>query len=454
MSSSPESMERRLVSADPPLPVGAPFGLRAFYHLARDLFLRGLDYLESALTMISIVGAISFPLYYWVWAYLFPQPYENLPLRLVGAALFVAGALRHYWPQSWRRFEPVFWYLTALYSLPFFFSFMMLKNDGSHISTMTLMVTAFLLVLLVDWLNLIIMFVVGSALGWLCFYLTEGIAIPRNFQPESIPVLLFVVIFGSLVNYKAELVKRERLRAILAVAGNIAHEMRTPLLAIKAGAAGLQKHLPSLLDAYGKARDGGLDVARIRGGQLAGLSKTLDRIASETDYANVIIDMLLTNAGKTELQPSQFKRVSMADCVDQALARYVFKSEEERAKVTWQRDEDFEFQGSDLLVIHVLFNLMKNALYFVHEAGHGEISIRLERKADANYLYFRDTGTGIAPDMLPHIFEPFYSSLEQGTGTGMGLSFCKLVMQGFGGHIACRSEMGRFTEFELGFPKV
>ncbi len=63
-------------------------------------------------------------------------------------------------------------------------------------------------------------------------------------------------------------------------------------------------------------------------------------------------------------------------------------------------------------------------------------------------------GTGIAADKLPSIFQPFYTSLEQGTGTGMGLSFCKMVMDGFGGAIACRSKLGEFTEFELKFPKA
>lgn len=438
----------------PLLPSARRRGLYGVAKQARDLFLQNLDYLEPALTPISILGAIAFPLYFWVWAYLFPQPYENLPLRLIGTALFALALTRHHWPAAVRRFEPLFWYLTCLYALPFFFTYMMLMSAASQVSQMAAMVMTFLLVLVVDWLNLIIMIVIGTLLGWLCFYLTEGVVLPDDFDAEWIPVMLFVVAFGSVVNYRAELAKRERMRALLAAAGNIAHEMRTPLLAIKAGAVGLERHLPTLLGAYRKARDGGLDVDKIRQAQLDGMEKVPARIIAETDYANVIIDMLLANAGRTAPPPEQFGTYSMAGCIEQALGRYVFKSTAERGRIQWSAEQDFDFRGSDLLVIHVLFNLIKNALYFVNQAGHGDISVRMERRSEANFLFFRDTGAGIPADRLTRIFEAFYSSLEHGTGTGMGLAFCKMVMESLGGRIACRSEPGRFTEFELRFPKV
>lgn len=429
-------------------------GARGFYHLARKLFSRNLGYLDPTLTAIAIFGAVLFPAYYFVWVYIFPQPYENLVLRLIASLLCLVVAARQYLPRWLRRFDSLLWFLTCMYVLPFFFTYMLLKNESSQVWLMSTIVAAFILVLLVDWLNLIVIFVAGTALAWVCYAVTEHIVVPPSFYLEIVPILLFVVIFGSILNYKVELVKHDRLKAMLTVAGNIAHEMRTPLLSIKAGAAGLQRQVPALLESYRTAQDQGLAVPKIRPGQLAGLGKVLDRISSEIDYANVIIDMLLANAGKTEISPARFNNCSIVACIDQAFDRFVFKSAAERAKVVWDRQNDFTFRGSEILMIHVVFNLLKNALYFINQAGKGEITIRLEAAEDANYLYFRDTGTGIAADKLPNIFQPFYTSLEQGTGTGMGLSFCKMVMDGFGGIIACRSEVGEFTEFELKFPKV
>ncbi len=432
----------------------ARLSVRGFYQLARDLFIQSVSYLGPTLTTISVFGVVMFPAYYFVWVYIFPQPYESLLLRLIGSLLCLLVAARRYLPAWLRRYDPLLWFVTILYVLPFFFTYMLLKNDSSQVWLMSTMAAAFLLVLLVDWLNLIGIFVAGTALAWACYAVTDKIVLPPSFYLETVPVLLFVVIAGSILNYKTELVKRERLKAMLAVAGNIAHEMRTPLLAIKAGAAGLQRQVPALLESYRLARSHDLAVPKIREGQLTGLAKVLDRISSETDYANVIIDMLLANVGKTEIGPAQFNDCSIAACIDRALDRFAFKSTADRAKVTWDRRNDFTVRGSEILIIHVMFNLLKNALYFIGQAGKGDITIRLEPRRHANYLYFRDTGTGIAADKLPNIFQPFYTSLEQGTGTGMGLSFCKMVMDGFGGAIACRSELGEFTEFELKFPKI
>ncbi len=71
---------------------------------------------------------------------------------------------------------------------------------------------------------------------------------------------------------------------------------------------------------------------------------------------------------------------------------------------------------------------------------------------DFNRLRFTDTGTGIAPDVLPHVFDEFYSGKPKGHGTGMGLPFCRRVMTGLGGDIQCRSRPGEFTEILLRFP--
>lgn len=69
-----------------------------------------------------------------------------------------------------------------------------------------------------------------------------------------------------------------------------------------------------------------------------------------------------------------------------------------------------------------------------------------------NSLYFKDTSTGIAPEVLPHIFESFYSKTAR--GTGVGLAFCKSTMREFGGDIVCESVEGEFTTFVLTFPVV
>jgi two-component system CAI-1 autoinducer sensor kinase/phosphatase CqsS len=145
----------------------------------------------------------------------------------------------------------------------------------------------------------------------------------------------------------------------------------------------------------------------------------------------------------------------MRECVQRAIDRYPFSSESERSLVEVAPGPDFRFRGSDVLLMHVLFNLMKNALYHIAHAGKGEIFIWLEPNTVAeNRLFFMDTGQGIHPALLPRIFDRFFTSMETGRGSGIGLSFCRMVMEGFDGHIACESVHGEFTRFILSFPGV
>jgi len=180
--------------------------------------------------------------------------------------------------------------------------------------------------------------------------------------------------------------------------------------------------------------------------QLEGVS---DRIVSEIDYANTIIDMLLMKAGReNSLQNCTNQICSIADCITEALARYPFKSPKERTLITYIGD--FQFKGSKLLMQHVLFNLIKNALYVIATAQRGEISIWVELGDKVNDLYFKDTSVGMTSQQLAKLFNHFYTTTFM--GTGIGLSFCKLVMNGFGGNITCESIKDEFTVFKLSFP--
>lgn len=430
-------------------------GMKKLAALACASMERNAQYFEPRFLPFGLVAVVGFPLYYFVWHYLFPQPYENLPLRLLGSALFLPVMLAKYWPDRFRRYLPVYWYSAILFALPFFFTFMLLKNNGDSVWLLSALAAAFLMVLLLDWGNLLIQFVVGVGLAWGAYSLTTEVTQLGFLSLEHLPIYLFIVILGGVANYSSEVVKRERLRAMLATASTIAHELRTPLLGIKAGAAGLKEHLPVLLDTYRLARAAGLPVLPIRAAHLDSMRGVLARIEAEADHSNTAIDMLLMNAQAAGHNRETFIPCSMANCVETALRRYPFASVRERSLVNWDKDSDFSFLGTELLVVHVLFNLLKNAVYHITKAGKGNISIRLETAPEGGKLIFRDTGPGIPPSVLPHIFTRFYTWSwrgDGGSGAGIGLAYCRSVMEAFGGSIVCESKQGEFTEFVLTFP--
>uniref|UniRef100_UPI0025FA7C64 response regulator n=1 Tax=Prosthecochloris sp. TaxID=290513 RepID=UPI0025FA7C64 len=111
------------------------------------------------------------------------------------------------------------------------------------------------------------------------------------------------------------------------------------------------------------------------------------------------------------------------------------------------------FHIDETLFLFILFNLLKNALYYFRNHADSEIRIQLKSGSEYNYLFFRDTGPGIAKEDLPHIFNSFHTKGKQG-GTGLGLAYCKRIMKAFGGNITCDSVKGKYTEFSLAFPVV
>ncbi|WP_035203067.1 ATP-binding protein [Isoalcanivorax pacificus] len=404
--------------------------------------------------MVGVLGLVSFPLYYFIWQFVFPQPYESVWLRIGGVLVCIPLLFYRLWPARMQRYFAGYWVFALSYALPFFFTYMLLRNDLSLVWSMSTMAALFMLVLAVyDWLLVICIAVVGSLLGWMAFLLTADSAAAFSAYMQQLPIYAFVVIAGSIFNYTANMVKEEKLNAHAAIGRNIAHELRTPLSGMKGATSGLVQYLPHLVAAHRAAMEAGLDVRRIRSTRLDQLSDAANRIQEEIDFSHTIIDMLLLSAGQTTIKQDNFRNHSINDTIRRALERYPFKSERERHLVQWQEGEDFEYYGSDLLVTHVLFNLTKNALHSVISAGKGVIHISSSRGVDTNRLIFMDTGPGIPRTQVKHIFDYFYTSKTVDQGTGLGLSFCRLVMQSLHGGIRCESRLGEYTLFELSFPR-
>jgi signal transduction histidine kinase len=117
-------------------------------------------------------------------------------------------------------------------------------------------------------------------------------------------------------------------------------------------------------------------------------------------------------------------------------------------------DPRLQYFGSDSLMLFVVFNLLKNALHATTGGTTGRIEILAERDDGSCVLQIRDTGTGIDANVLPHIFDPFYSTKSHGRGAGLGLAYCRRVCEMFGGQISCESVPGVMTTFTIRLPEA
>ncbi|WP_232223213.1 sensor histidine kinase [Candidatus Odyssella acanthamoebae] len=259
---------------------------------------------------------------------------------------------------------------------------------------------------------------------------------------------LWAVIIAAIFAQRKETVQKEKQKSLKMQAAAIAHEMRTPLAAIETAAEGLQMHLPTLIHTQEIAQEKDVAQSSINKKKLQSLAELPDEIKGTARSAFTVIDMLLMNL-KENVPETVPEKCSILHCVQTSLHDYSLR-EEDKNLISVEIKQDFEFYGYPLTFKHVLFNLLKNALYYLKAANKGKITIWTETGDKVNKLYFEDTGKGIPKDYLPHIFDQF--SARTVHGTGVGLAFCKMVMTKLGGDITCASVEGEFTRFTLTFP--
>jgi CheY-like chemotaxis protein len=117
--------------------------------------------------------------------------------------------------------------------------------------------------------------------------------------------------------------------------------------------------------------------------------------------------------------------------------------------------ESLEVLGDATRLGQVFLNLLVNAAQAIPEGHAAQHEIRVTLRKDEQgsiRVAVSDTGSGIPPDVLPRIFEPFFTTKPVGVGTGLGLSICHTYVQGMGGELLVRSELGRGTTFEVVLP--
>jgi two-component system CAI-1 autoinducer sensor kinase/phosphatase CqsS len=263
------------------------------------------------------------------------------------------------------------------------------------------------------------------------------------------PGVIFIAI--SLGIIARAMARHDLLANPLMLAASIAHELRTPLATLRNQTRVLAKGLPELIAGYEHGLRHGHVQAMAKPGQLDYLRQLASEMDAELTRSNFITDMLLASAKADMLDTRLYTNQSIQQCVSDALRRYPFEGNA-GMRLRYGVQIDFRYFGCSSLLSYVLFNLVKNAMAAQRPGTESFLDVSYYRGARTNYLNITDNGNGIAPHVLPHIFDPYYSTRHARGGTGMGLAFCRRVMSSFGGSISCRSREGRYTTFELAFP--
>ena len=279
----------------------------------------------------------------------------------------------------------------------------------------------------------------------LLIYLLASMDYLCNYGLEVYPlgVIFIVVSLGliSIATTRYHLMDNARL-----MAASIAHEMRTPLATVKLQAQTLNDTLPVLIEGYQRAVAQGLMEDSLSADKMDYLISISAKISDEINASNEAIDMMLALASENYLNEKEFKIFSVKECVESAVSKYPYRCDNEKV-ITVDVDSDFVIMGSDVFLTYVIFNLIKNSLDAIREVANGKIDIYLDKQK----ILIKDNGVGISSDVLPHIFDSFFTTKYKSVNAGVGLAFCKRVMKSFGGEIYCESLQGSGSTFILSF---
>jgi two-component system CAI-1 autoinducer sensor kinase/phosphatase CqsS len=405
-----------------------------------------IEYAESNLFFVGLLGSIGFPIYFLIWEYLFPQPYENIDLRIICSVLFIPWTFYSKMSLWVKKYFSIYFLISAFITLPFFFSFMLIKNEFSTVWSMSFMSGLFVLILLVyDWLLVCMLTIIGFASALLAVLIIDGSVPWMSFRFDFLPIYVFALIGGLICNYRNQTASQTKVILLHSLGTSIAHEMRNPLGSIVNAMDSFTSLLPkkpthsSDKDSYTLSRSG-----------LIHLHQAIEQSTNVVRRGNKIIDSILTSMKGQVVSTEGFTHTSIKEVVYTALESFGYESVSDRSLIQSKLEEDFDLFCDKDLLVYVLFNLIKNSLYYKDKEKFN-ITIQSKQGSNFNYIIVKDTGPGIAPEKIKHIFDGFYTSGKKG-GTGLGLHFCSRVIEAFGGIITCESNLGNWTEFTIALP--
>jgi len=219
----------------------------------------------------------------------------------------------------------------------------------------------------------------------------------------------------------------QKLSELGKLATGIAHEIHNPLASVRLALDGLRRGVADM------------DPE---------VMEYLELVDSEVDNCVKFTERLLRLSMPPPEQP---ELVEIERIVEDTLGLVRWEAVQQGVELKTALGYGLRVIASDSELRMVMLNLIQNAFHAMPDGGVLSIT---SRAASPNILIeVRDSGSGIAPERLPRIFDPFYSRRADGSkGTGLGLSIVRTIVEQYGGRIEVESELGRGTTFTVSLP--
>ena len=242
---------------------------------------------------------------------------------------------------------------------------------------------------------------------------------------------------SALEDDLARQVRREQqaVRARDDLVAVVSHDLRNPMTVISMLCGMMQKSFSS---------DGPHTSRRI--------SSAIDTMQQAASRMNVLLEDLLDTskieAGRYTITPQS---LDVSQIFDEAYSLLAPLALDKSIDLAFSAEPDLRVKADPERLFQVLSNLIGNAIKFTPKKGHIDVAA----VAEGNEILFtvRDSGEGIPPEQLPHIFERYWTVKEGNpTGSGLGLYISQGIIKAHGGVLAANSQVGQGSEFRFTVP--
>jgi signal transduction histidine kinase len=257
--------------------------------------------------------------------------------------------------------------------------------------------------------------------------------------------------YARLERNQASLVRAERLATLGRLAAGIAHEVNTPLGAVM--------NTLRLLDDLSKEYEESIDDPQVSPDDHREIARELREASTAAmSFAKKAAGFISkVRVHGRDAQPSDAMTFPLAATLAESSALVAHRLRISSCNLDVDVDDTISVRGNPGMLSQVLINLVTNAIDAYEDAkvDEGAIEIRAERAAGMIAIHVRDRAGGIAPEILPRIFDELFTTKDPGRGTGLGLWIARnLIEQNFGGTLTVEVEQGVGSTFTITLPEI